>query len=74
MTNAVKQTPTQRQSEILAFMKAYIDEHGHVPARSEIASKFETTEKNVARYIDVLCEKGWIRKDSSRRPPLIEIL
>ena len=39
MTNAVKQTPTKRQSEILDFMKAYIAENGHVqPGRKSPAS------------------------------------
>lgn len=72
--NKVKEPLTGSQRKYFDFIKQFLKEHGHSPTREDIAAKFDTGTNNVSRYIDVLCEKGWLRKDSSKRPPVLEVL
>ena len=70
----IKEPLTASQREYLDFIKEFIKEHGYSPTRDDIAAKFKTGINNVSRYIDVICEKGWLRKDSTKRPPVLEII
>lgn len=72
--NKVKEPLTGSQREYLDFIKAFIKDNGYSPAPEDIAFKFKTGMNNVRRYVDILCEKGWLRKDSSKRPPVLEVL
>lgn len=69
-----KQPLTNKQQEVLDYIKAHIEKQGYSPKREDIAEEFGTGINNVSRYIDVLCEKGWLRKDSSKRPPVLEVV
>lgn len=72
--NKVKEPLTSKQKEYLDFIKGFIGEFGYSPTPQDIAFKFKTGGNNASRYIDVLCEKGWLRKDSSKRPPVLELV
>lgn len=69
-----KEPLTNKQRNLFEFIKQFMNEHGHSPTRGEIARKFDVRINNVSRYIDILCKKGWLIKDSSKRPPVIKIL
>ncbi len=56
-------TLTKRQSDILEFLKGFIVENGYPPALREIAAYFRiASHKNVAKHLDALDKKGFIRR------------
>lgn len=69
-----KQPLTDKQQEVLDFIKGYIDENGLSPSWSAIADRFDTGVENVRRYLNALTRKGHISKDTSTRPPAITVL
>lgn len=76
---------TQRQSEILAFIRRCVDTRGSSPTCAEIAREFGfSSPATVTTHLDLLEKKGVIRREpgrsrnillTSRRPPssLLEI-
>lgn len=55
---------TVKQNEILDCIKKYISDHGYPPTVREICKiKNYSSPSTVQKYIDVLIEKGFIRKD-----------
>lgn len=69
-----KKPLTDKQQEVLNFIKSHIEDHGHSPSWEDIAKRFDTGVTNVRRYISFLEKKGHIQKDNSTRPPSISIL
>lgn len=69
-----KQPLTDKQQEVLDFIKAHIEEHGYSPSWEQIAKRFDTGVTNVRRYINFLVQKGHITKDNTTRPPAITVL
>jgi repressor LexA len=81
-------TLTQRQSEILSFIRESAEEHRGVPSVREIMAMFGfTSPATVASHLDLLEKKGAIRRETGRsrniilsdlenrpaRPPLLEV-
>ena len=79
---------TQRQSEILSFIRESADEQRGVPSVREIMVRFGfTSPATVASHLDLLEKKGAIRRETGRsrniilpdlenrpsRPPLLEV-
>ncbi len=62
-----KQLPlTKRQSEILGFIKFFIDENSYAPSYREIAKSLKLSSvATVAEYISVLEIKGYLTKQGS---------
>ena len=55
---------TVKQNEILDCIKKYISDHGYPPTVREICKiKNYSSPSTVQKYIDVLIEKGFIKKD-----------
>lgn len=65
---------TKRQEKMLAWIKIFIQENKISPSPEAIATQFEISLGNVSRYTDILVEKGYIKKDSAQRPPVIEVI
>jgi repressor LexA len=81
-------TLTQRQSEILSFIRESAEEQRGVPSVREIMARFGfTSPATVASHLDLLEKKGAIRRETGRsrniilpdlknrpiRPPLLEV-
>jgi repressor LexA len=81
-------TLTQRQSEILSFIRESAEEHRSVPSVREIMVRFGfTSPATVASHLDLLEKKGAIRRETGRsrniilpdlenrpsRPPLLKV-
>lgn len=65
---------TQKQIEILHFIKSHIQKHGYPPAVREICKGVDLkSTSTVHRHLEKLEEKGYIRKDPTK-PRAIEIL
>jgi len=62
-----KQLPlTKRQSEVLDYVKQFIDSNEYAPSYREIAKSLSLSSvATVAEYINVLEQKGYITKQSS---------
>jgi len=56
---------TKKQTEILGYIRNFIDENGYSPSYREIAHFFELSSTGtVAEYIAILEEKGYLTKDA----------
>ena len=62
-----KQLPlTKRQTEILSFIRQFIEENEYAPSYREIAASLSLSSvATVAEYISVLEQKGYLNKDTS---------
>lgn len=62
-----KQLPlTKRQSEILSFIKSFIEENEYSPSYREIAKALNLSSvATVAEYISILNQKGYLDKEGS---------
>jgi len=68
-------TLSDRQQEILAFLKQYIDKNGYPPTIREIGQAVKTSSTSVVSYnLNLLQAKGYIQRDReiSRGVKLIE--
>lgn len=64
-----KQPLTDRQREVLDFIKSYIKEEGFPPTRAEIADHFGFKSHNASNdFVKILKEKGFIsvKADANR--------
>src|ERR1700761_3466380 len=61
--------PTKKQKELLAFIEAFITEHGYSPSYREIMNGLEyTSVATVALHVGNLIKRGHLRKrDHSAR-------
>lgn len=61
--------PTKKQKELLAFIEAFIEEHGYSPSYREIMSGLNyTSVATVALHVNNLIKRGHLRKrDNSAR-------
>ncbi|MFW5710458.1 MAG: transcriptional repressor LexA [bacterium] len=57
---------TRRQQEVLAFIEAFIDNHGYPPTMREIARHFEISVKAIFDHVKALEKKQKIRCDFNR--------
>ncbi len=57
---------TARQTEILDFIRKFIEDHGYPPSMREIAAKFEISVKAVFDHVKALEKKQYIRCDENR--------
>ena len=58
---------TLRQSEILSFIREFLEERGGVPSVREIMARFGfTSPATVTSHLDLLEKKGAIRRESGR--------
>ncbi|HTE57597.1 MAG TPA: hypothetical protein VK694_02550 [Verrucomicrobiae bacterium] len=66
-TNSVR--PTKKQRELLAYIEAFITEHGYSPSYREIMTGLEyTSVATVALHVNNLIKRGHLRKrDRSAR-------
>ncbi|MGQ9610141.1 MAG: transcriptional repressor LexA [bacterium] len=64
---------TQKQQEILDFIKDYIKETGYPPAVRDISNAFGMSSKGAYDHITAIEKKGYIRRDPSK-PRAIELL
>ncbi|RMG59650.1 MAG: transcriptional repressor LexA [Deltaproteobacteria bacterium] len=53
---------TEKQREVLEFIRAYVLENNFPPTAREIAARFGIAEKNAFYYLQVLERKGYIRR------------
>lgn len=57
---------TKRQSEILSFIKGFIEDNDYAPSYREIAAALGLSSvATVAEYVSVLSQKGYLIKDGS---------
>lgn len=57
---------TERQKEILGFIKSYIEESGYPPSLREISAKFGIKgPKNAGKHLKALEKKGYIRRSAN---------
>jgi len=64
---------TNRQQEILDFIKKYTEDIGYPPTVREIGGDFGMSEKGAFDHLRAIEKKGYIRRDP-RKPRAIEIL
>ena len=57
---------TRRQQEVLAFIEAFIENHGYPPTMREIARHFEISVKAIFDHVKALEKKQKIRCDFNR--------
>lgn len=57
---------TNRQTEVLAFIKGYLNEHRYPPTIREIAGHFSISVKGAYDHVKALEKKGSIRSGSSK--------
>lgn len=62
-----KQLPlTKKQSEILSFIKSFIDTNDYSPSYREIAKALNLSSvATIAEYVNVLSQKGYLNKEGS---------
>lgn len=57
---------TKRQKEILTFVDNFIIRHDYAPSYREIANSFDyKSTATVAEFIEILTQKGYLKKDPS---------
>jgi repressor LexA len=62
----MKKQPTDRQNEILTFIKEFIRENGYPPTLREIGKRFEISSTfGVKRHLDALEKKGYLNVESN---------
>lgn len=54
---------TDRQREVLGFIRGYIAEHGYAPSTQNIAEHFRLSKNAAVCHVDRLIEKGLLRRD-----------
>ena len=65
---------TQRQHQVFSYIERYIGEHGYSPSYEEIQAELRVKSvSSVYDYVDVLTEKGWVRK-AFNRPRSLELV
>ena len=64
---------TNRQREVLEFIKGFIEQHKYAPSVREIAGHFDFDLKAAQDHINALRRKGFIRR-SERRSRALEVL
>ena len=57
---------TKRQSEVLTYIKTFIDEHHFPPTIREISEYFSISVKGAYDHVKALERKGYIRLDNNR--------
>lgn len=57
---------TERQSEILAFLREHLRRHGHPPTLREVAGAFAIQPSAVAKHLDALAAAGEIELSPGR--------
>ncbi len=62
---------TEKQREVLEFIRNYVLERGFAPSAKEIAARFGIAEKNAFYYLQVLERKGYIRR-RRKTPRVVE--
>lgn len=62
---------TEKQRRVFGFLKKYVMENHFAPSAKEIARKFGIAEKNAFYYLDVLENKGYIKR-KKKRPRSLE--
>ena len=67
-----KEALTERQREILSFIKSFRKKNGHSPTYNEIAEHFGMKDSGAFDAVKKLEEKGYIKRD--RRPRMMKIL
>jgi hypothetical protein len=69
-----KKPLTEKQKEVLEFIREFIKQNGQSPDWGHISERFGTGTTNVRRYIGFLVKKGHVEKDNSTRPPSLKII
>lgn len=64
---------TERQSQILAFIYAFIQSHGYPPTVREIGDHFQMASSSSFEHLRALEKKGYIRRDPFK-PRCMELL
>ncbi len=54
---------TDRQAEVLAYIKRYIAKFGYAPSFKAIADRFDIQVQGVSCHLSALESKGYIRRD-----------
>lgn len=55
-------TLTSRQSDVLAFVRGYLDAHGYPPATREIAQELDITDTAAHGHLVAIERKGHLRR------------
>ena len=58
---------TERQKEVLGFIKSYIGSHGYPPSIAEVGAGIGLTPKRAKDLIDALAKKGFLERSSLPR-------
>ena len=58
--------PTKRQTEVLDFIKSFLDDHKYPPTIREIANHFDISVKGAYDHVKALEKKGLIACDNNR--------
>lgn len=66
---------TKKQSEMLAFVRSHIEEHGYAPSYREIADAFDlSSPATVYQHIQSLIEKGFLRTGEDGEARSLELV
>lgn len=58
---------TQRQAEVLAFLRAFVARHGYAPSLREIANALSIASTNAVNdHLRALGRKGYVERDRMR--------
>ena len=53
---------TSRQTDVLAYLRAYLDAHGYPPATREIAQELAITDTAAHGHLVAIERKGYLRR------------
>ena len=56
--------PSEKQRNILEFVRTFRNEHGYPCSRAELARALQTTEPNINHHLSQLSLKGWLTVES----------
>lgn len=69
-----KKPLTEKQADVLEFIRGYIADHGYSPAPEKIADEFGFSNQNAGRYIDELIKRGHVSREGESRPASLVVL
>jgi predicted transcriptional regulator len=61
-----KETLTEKQKDVYAYVAGYIDDNGYAPTGIEISMKLQITTQAVDQHIKTLVQKGWLSYTGGR--------
>lgn len=64
--NNNKRVLTEGQQHVLSYIIEFTDKWGSAPTQQEIADHIKSSRQNAQRYLDVLVQKGYIKREGRK--------